>query len=210
MKTILCYGDSNTYAYDPRNGLRYPKEVRWTTILQEALGENYEIIVEGLSGRTTIYDRPDGAYKNGLTYLIPCIESHAPLDYIIFMLGTNDCNTDLNLSVEDIKNGMEKLVETVENDILNIQSFMPKIIIIAPASIGDNYLTSPFSDNLDDDSVKKSHEIAKEYMDIASRHNAIFLDCTKILKVSTIDSEHLTIDSHRKLGMLLSDIIMKR
>lgn len=207
MKTILCYGDSNTYAYDPRNGLRYPYDLRWTSILKDNLGKDYDVIVEGLSGRTTIYDRPDGAYKNGLPYLIPCIESHTPLDYIIFMLGTNDCNTDLNLDVLDIKYGMEKLVETVEEDILNVQEYMPKIIIVSPAAIGPNYLMSPFRDNLNEESVIKSHEIGKEYLDIAKRHNAIFLDCTDSLEVSNLDSEHLTIEGHKKLGMLLAKII---
>ena len=33
MTTILCYGDSNTYGYNPVNGLRYPKDVRWTGCL---------------------------------------------------------------------------------------------------------------------------------------------------------------------------------
>ena len=39
MTTILCYGDSNTYGYNPVNGLRYPKDVRWTGVLQKLLGE---------------------------------------------------------------------------------------------------------------------------------------------------------------------------
>ena len=32
MKTIVCYGDSNTYGYNPENGFRYEYEERWTTI----------------------------------------------------------------------------------------------------------------------------------------------------------------------------------
>ena len=47
MKTILCYGDSNTYGYNPSNGFRYPENVRWTGRLQSALGEGYKIIEEG-------------------------------------------------------------------------------------------------------------------------------------------------------------------
>ena len=33
--TLICYGDSNTYGYDPHdtNEGRYPKEARWTGIL---------------------------------------------------------------------------------------------------------------------------------------------------------------------------------
>ena len=38
--TLLCYGDSNTYGFDPRSyfGGRYPAEVRWTHRLAQATG----------------------------------------------------------------------------------------------------------------------------------------------------------------------------
>lgn len=35
--TVLCYGDSNTYGYNPANGMRYPESVRWTGRLQKLL-----------------------------------------------------------------------------------------------------------------------------------------------------------------------------
>jgi hypothetical protein len=49
--TIICYGDSNTYGYDPRlgGGGRYPKEERWPDILAERLGCRMEN--QGLCGR---------------------------------------------------------------------------------------------------------------------------------------------------------------
>lgn len=53
MKTILCYGDSNTYGLKSDLVSRYPRNVRWTGILQEKLGSEYYVIEEGLGGRTT-------------------------------------------------------------------------------------------------------------------------------------------------------------
>ena len=35
MKNILCFGDSNTYGYNPADGSRFPENVRWTGLLQE-------------------------------------------------------------------------------------------------------------------------------------------------------------------------------
>lgn len=58
MKTILCYGDSNTYGLRPDSNQRYPREIRWTGLLQKSLGEDYYVIEEGLSGRTTLWDDP--------------------------------------------------------------------------------------------------------------------------------------------------------
>ncbi len=37
MKNILCFGDSNTYGYNPENGGRYDDASRWTGILQDIL-----------------------------------------------------------------------------------------------------------------------------------------------------------------------------
>ena len=37
MKSILCYGDSNTYGFNPVNSLRYPTNIRWTGCLQELI-----------------------------------------------------------------------------------------------------------------------------------------------------------------------------
>ncbi|NBT63057.1 MAG: G-D-S-L family lipolytic protein, partial [Planctomycetia bacterium] len=54
MKNILCFGDSNTWGYVPGIGNRYPKQIRWTGILQNLLGNSSFIIEEGLNGRTTV------------------------------------------------------------------------------------------------------------------------------------------------------------
>ena len=207
MKTVLCYGDSNTYGYNPSNGLRYPKEIRWTTILQNLLGEEYDVIPEGLNGRTTAYDRQDGAFKNGLTALPFILDTHRPLDYVIFMLGTNDCNKDLKLSADDIKIGMEKLIKETLYDMPIMQGYMPKIIIVVPAAIKDNYKNSPFSDQLDEDSIKKSRAIAPLYKELAYKYKLEYLNCLDELEVSSIDSEHLTVDAHNKLAHLLKDKI---
>ena len=98
MKTILCYGDSNTYGYNPSNGFRYPENVRWTGRLQSALGEGYKIIEEGCNGRTTIFDDPLEGWKNGLGYLRPCLNSHKPVDIVIMMLGSNDLKETFHAS----------------------------------------------------------------------------------------------------------------
>ncbi len=58
MKTILCYGDSLTWGYDPRDGTRYPFNQRWPGVLQQELGNGFRVIEEALSGRTTFVDSP--------------------------------------------------------------------------------------------------------------------------------------------------------
>ena len=106
MKQILCYGDSNTHGYDPNTLGRYPKEKRWTSILQSLLGPEYDVINEGLNGRTTAFDREGEPYKNGYAHLIPILYTHRPLDMVVFMLGTNDCTAALHKDIKDIMEGM--------------------------------------------------------------------------------------------------------
>ena len=80
---MLCYGDSNTYGYDPRGffGDRYPKESRWVDILAEKLG--WQIQNEGQNGRE-IPSRPL-QYQ----YVGDMLLRSVP-DVIAGMLGTND------------------------------------------------------------------------------------------------------------------------
>ena len=68
MKTIVCYGDSNTYGYNPENGFRYEYEERWTTILQKELKDSAIVIPEGLNGRTTSFEDELRPGRNGATY----------------------------------------------------------------------------------------------------------------------------------------------
>ena len=85
---ILCYGDSNTYGFNPNPySYRYPYEKRWTSILSEKLGAGYVIAPEGLNGRTTAFDRPGEPWKNGKRSLIYSLATHKPVDIVIIMLG---------------------------------------------------------------------------------------------------------------------------
>lgn len=62
---IMCYGDSNTWGWMPVENIpttRYASNVRWTGVLQKELGDKYQVVEEGLNGRTTGADD----YANGL------------------------------------------------------------------------------------------------------------------------------------------------
>ena len=204
--TVLCYGDSNTYGYDPKTCGRYPNDKRWTTLLGEMLGGRYEVISEGLNGRTTAYDRPGAAWKNGASNLIACLGTHKPVDYVIIMLGTNDCDKELGLSAGDIADGMEALVKIVENETPALQGYVPEIIVAAPAAIQGDIEQSPFADKLTQESLQKSVEIGPLYREIAERHGVRFADATSGIEVSA-DCEHLTEAGHRQIAKLFLEVI---
>src|SRR6187401_3541591 len=95
MKTVLCFGDSNTWGFVPESitaphAMRHAPDLRWTGVLARELGAGYRVIEEGLSGRTTVHEDPIMGNRNGSLHLPSCLESHSPIDVVMLMLGTND------------------------------------------------------------------------------------------------------------------------
>ena len=200
--SVLCYGDSNTYAYDPSTCGRYPYEKRWTTILGKMLGDRFEVISEGLNGRTTAYDRTGAPWKNGVSSFIATLATHKPVDYLVIMLGTNDCNTDLDLTAQQIAGGMETLVRLAEKEAPGIQGYIPEIIVTAPAAIRADYADSPFAYELTPEAVQKSAALGDLYREIAEKHMCRTVDATRAAEISD-DCMHLSEKGHRQLAEMI-------
>ena len=123
--TVLVFGDSNTWGYDPtsevRDGCgprRIPHDRRWPTLLQSKLGEGFRVVEEGLNGRTTLLQDPsspaDGAYScDGRRDLVTALHSHKPLCAVVLALGTNDLKARFNLSPADVAYNLRILVKEV-------------------------------------------------------------------------------------------------
>ena len=99
---VLAFGDSNTWGATPATGERLGKSVRWPGVMAAALGSAYEVIEEGMRGRTIAFDDPEEAGRNGLVYFPPCLKSHAPVDLVVVSLGCNDCKARFAASLETI------------------------------------------------------------------------------------------------------------
>ena len=205
MKTVLCYGDSNTYGYDPETGLRYPPALRWPDALQALLGPEYRVIPEGLNGRTTAFGRKGLAWLNGLSTLDPIIRTHYPIDYLIFMLGTNDCCAELGLSAEEITTGMEKLIDRARAHLSEIQENEAEIIIIAPKAMDGKVLRGVFSYEMDEKSVRVSQELTALYRELAERKGCGFTDIEDIIELSETDGEHFLPEGGKKLAGKLKE-----
>jgi lysophospholipase L1-like esterase len=134
-KTVLCYGDSNTWGYNPKTGQRYGRDERWPGVLRKELGQGYLVVEEGLNGRTTVWDDPIEGHKNGKTYLIPCLETHKPIDLVIVMLGTNDLKMRFSVSAFDIANGAGVLVDIVQKSAAGPQDKAPEVLLLAPPPV---------------------------------------------------------------------------
>lgn len=137
LNRILCFGDSNTYGQQPFKYERYSVSQRWTGLLQAKLNVisndlmYYEIIEEGLCGRTTGDLNLETTKTNGLNYFLPCIISQYPVNTIIIGLGTNDFKTKYNRTAKQIYTDLmqyKQLVRTNFTDEIHL-------LFITPASI---------------------------------------------------------------------------
>ena len=207
MTTILCYGDSNTYGYNPVNGLRYPKGVRWTGVLQKMLGEEYEVIEEGCNGRTTVFEDAKEPWKAGLGYLRPCLNTHKPIDFVIMMLGSNDLKRMFHASAQEIADGAEELVKVIKEFTKEKQGYIPKVVLVSPPEIGKDIANSEFARSFDEDAIIRSRELSVLYERIAKKYGCIFFDAAKVVESSRVDSLHLMPEAHKKLAEAFYDKI---
>lgn len=200
MREVLCYGDSNTWGYDPRTKGRYPRDVRWAGVLRQTLGEGYHVIEEGLNGRTTVWDDPIEGHKNGREYLIPCLETHRPLDLVIILLGTNDLKVRFSLSAYDIANGAGVLAQTVLASGAGRAGRAPEVLLVAPPRT--TRLTD-FAQMFAGADVR-SALFAEEYRRVADQVGCHYLDAGAVVRSSELDGIHLEPDAHCDLGLAIA------
>ena len=205
MKTILCYGDSNTWGHDPATKNRLGADERWTGVLQNKIGDQYKIIEEGLNGRTTVWDDPIEGYKNGFKQIIPCIESHRPLDLITIMLGTNDLKKRFSVSAYDIAKSVGKLVEIAQNSKSGPEGKPPEVLLMAPPPVSKFTVYAEILDA----PAEKSKLFRKYFRDKASELGCDFLDTSEHIKCSDIDGVHFEVTQHQILGNVLASKILQ-
>ena len=204
MKHILCFGDSNTWGYSPQDGSRFPPNVRWTGTLQKTLGADYNIIEEGLNGRTTfINEEGEDArpFRSGSDVFSMILESHRPLDLVTIMLGTNDLKLEFNLSVEKIAQGVKELCEIVLSSEYLIDN-PPKLLLISPIHIGSTI--QPDQEEFFEQAREKSYQFAEHYQRVAEELGIHFLDAAKIVSPSEGEGVHWDADQHIKFGKVLA------
>lgn len=198
MKTILCYGDSNTHGSNPAKKTRFGLDERWPGVLRNTLGDGYWVIEEGLGGRTTVWDDPIEGYKNGKTYLIPCLASHKPLDLVIILLGTNDLKKRFSLTAFDIAQGAGVLVKTVQQSDAGRNGQAPQVLLLAPPPVAR--LAGTYFEEMFADAEATSRKLGQHYRRVAAEMGCDFLDTADIIVSSPIDGIHFEAQEHRKLG----------
>ena len=197
-RRVLCYGDSNTYGYDPARDGRYGDDERYPMVLQNLLGDGWSVVEEGLPGRTAVFDDAITEGMNGLALITPILMSHAPLDTVTIMLGTNDVKERFGANAACIAAGMERLILKAKSvDCWGTKQ--PNILVVAPPPIGAGFHDAVMGDGC----VEKSAGVAEQLRIICERQGVHFLDA-KDCEFNKVDFMHLTRKGHAQLAELLA------
>jgi lysophospholipase L1-like esterase len=169
---IICFGDSNTYGFDPRNvfGGRYPAADRWPDILAAKTG--WKVINEGANGRQI----PRNPYPLRL------IKDQQPVDLFLVMLGTNDLLQGATA---------EEAAARMEHFLRAILPYFPKLLLISPPPLKRGAWVS--SDAL----VAESIRLCDEYKALAQNLIIPFVDTSDWYIPLAFDGVHFTEEGNR-------------
>ena len=203
MRTILCFGDSNTHGSKPMATLdgdgRFDHGARWPSVMAAALGPAFEVIAEGQPGRTTVHDDPmEGDHRSGIRVLPSLMESHKPLDMVIVKLGTNDLKNCFHVSAADIAFCLDRLVRMVQGFDAGV-----RVLVVAPPPILEvGCLAEMFAGG-----AAKSLGLAPAISAMAARMEVGFFDAGSVIRVSPLDGIHYEAEAQVALGLALADVV---
>ncbi|WP_028021848.1 SGNH/GDSL hydrolase family protein [Enterovibrio calviensis] len=208
MPRILCFGDSNTWGYNPSNGTRWPEGVRWASRLRTHLNDPaagsvaWEVMEEGLNGRTTMWEDPLKPYRDGSAALPMLLLTHRPLDWVVITLGTNDLKSLYPSEPAWVAEGIRKLIGQIKA-CDNAGHTSPRILVVAPAPMhDDNKWKTGFTNGR-----QKSLELASFFAAVAKEEGCHFVDAAEACDASPIDGLHIDEQGHAALAVLLNQTL---
>ena len=201
MYEVVCFGDSNTWGYNPEDKSRYPREVRWTGVLQDRLGPEFHIIEEGQNGRTTVWDDPVEGEKSGMRYLGPCLETHKPFHLLILMLGTNDLKRRFSVPASDVARSAARLAVTALGADCGLEGGPPEVLMVCPPPLAR---LSELAEMFEGGGVK-SRKLAKHFAEQAREAGCWYFDAGQVVRTSSMDGVHWEARYHAAFGEAMAE-----
>ncbi len=206
MKTVLCYGDSLTWGYDAETLGRHRLEDRWPSVLQAELGAGVHVIAEGLNGRTTAFDdNLAGEDRNGARVLPTLLGTHAPLDLIVIMLGSNDMKPWIHGRALAAAHGVRRLAQIVRCHAYPFGGTAPEILLVAPPHVSRTDNTE-FADMFAGGN-EASQKLAPLYAAVAKESGCGFFDAATVARTTPLDGVHLDAENTRAVGKALAPLV---
>lgn len=203
---IVFFGDSNTWGYDPDTGAR--QKERFTRQIS-ARHPEWEIIEEGLNGRTLSDDDPYSQPRNGSRQISAVIRTHMPYDVLVIMLGTNDAKRIFSTNTAMFARGLNHFLDEAVNPALYRRSpYTPgTILLVQPPQLDESIHCSPFSNfgQAGIDILKNSRPVFEKAADVYGTQLLLTdgTDGTQTVQAGSTDGIHLEKEGHDILASLL-------
>jgi lysophospholipase L1-like esterase len=201
MKTVLCYGDSNTWGYLAPDGERLARWERWPGVLQHALGDDVQVIEAGLNGRTTVFDVPEDPDRNGLAFLPATLETHAPVDVLVLFLGVNDFFLPYQVTAWRVAHAVGALVDAARGSAWGPGGGPPAAVVLCPppfADLGADGAGSPHGE-------AETKRLGDEFRAMATEHECEVVDLAGRAAYAVPDGIHFDASGHSAIGALLAE-----
>lgn len=208
MPRLMCFGDSNTHGTPPISvrGIwtRYDPGTRWPTLAAAALGPDWVLVEEGLPGRTTNFPDPImGDHMDGVLGLRIALASHAPLDWMTVMLGTNDVKARFGATPGRIVAGLAALIDLARSVEMAARHPSLRILLIAPPPVDEaGVLAGEFLGG-----AAKSRALAPLVAGLARARGCLFLDAGQHAQVSPTDGVHWPPGAHAAMAQAVTGIL---
>ena len=194
MKSLLCFGDANTWGASPDALVRFDDQTRWTGVLQCLLGESWRVLEEGLSNRTTGFEDPLILLRNGkLTFPMVC-DTHQPFDHLIVMLGTSDAKSRF-------RHGPEQAADAVEAIGRMGTGVGASVLLIAPPPLRSPIFYPEFEQER---ALSFTRALAPLYQEVAEANGWGFLNAGSVIAVSPRDGVHFDAEAHTRLAQAIA------
>jgi lysophospholipase L1-like esterase len=203
-KTILIYWDSLTHGKIPW-WARYDSTTRFTGVVQTLLGSEYNIIEEGLRGRMLGWENTFFPHRNGLDQFGPIFASHAPVDMVVFVLGTNDCNAGTTPDYNYVSTAFDRYQEQIIWRCDHFKLPQPKVMIVCPPCTKEQYSYGIFGE-IFRWADSKSMLLSAYYEQYSKEYHINFCD-TSHISVSQVDGIHLDEQWNQQFAQALATAI---
>ena len=182
---ICCYGDSNTFGWDPRSFWGQPYEAPWPEVLSRLTG--FSCINWGSCGRCI----PHLSQEYAL--LRKALAEEQP-DLLIILLGTNDLLMAQEPDPLEPAQRMEGLTDFLKSSFPSLS-----VLLLAPPRI-----------RIPGQALQQAlSSLAELYGSIARRREISFLNLQTVALPLAHDGVHLSEDAHALLGRLLAAELQK-
>lgn len=203
--SVVCFGDSLTWGFNPIDKSRYGHDVRWTRRLQLELGPEFYVVEAGVNGRTTVFEDSVRGDKNGLAHLATVRKTHMPIDVLIIMLGSNDLQDRFSMSADAIGLAMGRLLFAATSTTDDVEGRAPKVLLVSPPPLGD--FTGLEFEGLYSNAHGgvQSRRLAGVYSLLADKYGTAFFDAGSVISPSPIDAVHFDAAPQADLAKALAD-----